>query len=392
MKSSSDDKVKVLFLGSNTRLYGAERCLLEVASRLHPDRFRPIVVVPDEGELFQRLKGLGIDVRKMELGVLRNRAELLSPVLLRRLLSHIPATFRLASLIKKEGVKIVHSNTSAIFVGALAARITGCPHLWHVREIIRRPKILRALLRILLPFFSFRVVCISNAVKENFKPFFQSQDKKFQIIYDGVEPNLFAPPNRQDSSSHDKLRVGMVARINPWKGHETFLRASGLVAKRLSDIEFYVVGDSLKVYDPIRARLVNLIKTLGIDRQVFFTGFLEYEGVAKLIRSFDVFVLPSESPEPLGIVILEAMAAGKPVVATGHGGPLDIVVPGVTGFLVPPGDPKKMAEGICSLLLDNEKRSKMGGAGLKRVHSLFSIQRHVEKIQNLYEATLKARA
>jgi len=131
------------------------------------------------------------------------------------------------------------------------------------------------------------------------------------------------------------------------------------------------------VYEPLRQRIASRAENLGLDGSLVWTGQLSYKALAQLLATYDVFVLPSSHPEPLGIVMLEAMACGKPVVATRQGGPLDVVVDGVTGLLVPPNDPPAMAAAIESLLSSEERRREMGGAGAVRVREEFTIEKHV---------------
>jgi glycosyltransferase involved in cell wall biosynthesis len=377
----------VLFVSSGGLLAGAERCLLETATVLARGPVRPIVVVPYAGKLSAELASRNLDVRVMELGVFRSRTELRSPMVLLRLLQLVPACVRLARLIRRERVDVVHSNTSAVFAGAFAALITRRPHIWHVREILPRRGPAWRLVHWLIPRLSSRVVCVSSAVMDQFDHAPPDQHQRLRLVADGIPVDDFVAAAGELHRSPSP-RVGMHSRINPWKGHETFVEAAARVRQKFPDTQFFIVGECLNAYRPLRDRLVATVQRLGLDRHMTLTGYLPYHQVARLLASYDVFVLPSSSPEPLGIVLLEAMAFGKPVVATNQGGPLDVVEPGVTGLLVPPDDPSAMADALIALLESAETRRAMGRAGAARVRDLFTIERHVAQLLDVYcEAT-----
>jgi glycosyltransferase involved in cell wall biosynthesis len=108
-----------------------------------------------------------------------------------------------------------------------------------------------------------------------------------------------------------------------------------------------------------------------------------------VFAAFDIFVLPSILPEPFGLVVIEAMASGKPVVATAPGGPSETVVDGETGFLVPPSDASAMVQALEVLLADPQRRVSMGDAGRRRACEMFSLPRYVTEFEELYDAVLK---
>jgi glycosyltransferase involved in cell wall biosynthesis len=108
----------------------------------------------------------------------------------------------------------------------------------------------------------------------------------------------------------------------------------------------------------------------------------------EVLAAFDIFILPSTQPDPFPTVILEAMSAGIPVIATAHGGPLEMVVDGETGLLVPPGDPAALAAAIELLLLDAPKRKAMGDAGRRRIENEFALDTSLNRVQQVYSATL----
>jgi glycosyltransferase involved in cell wall biosynthesis len=131
----------------------------------------------------------------------------------------------------------------------------------------------------------------------------------------------------------------------------------------------------------------NRIAELGLNNSVRLVGFRD--DAISLIAAADIFVLPSLN-EPFGLVLLEAMALGKPVVATASGGPLEIVIDGVTGLLVPPATPLQLAEAINRLLCDRELREQMGAAGLRRFQECFTADRMAAETAAVYRQVCDA--
>ncbi len=158
--------------------------------------------------------------------------------------------------------------------------------------------------------------------------------------------------------------VGIVGRLQEWKGQEVFLRAAALVADIDPDVRFLVVGGAILGWEGnYPERLERLARQLGVEERVFFAG--HQDDVYPWIDALDVVVHASFG-EPFGLVLVEAMALGKPLVATGQGGPSDIVEDGISGLLVPPGDHEAMAQAVAGLLVDPERRARMGACAAER--------------------------
>jgi len=138
------------------------------------------------------------------------------------------------------------------------------------------------------------------------------------------------------------------------------------------------VGDG-----PLRGKLEGLVRELGLENRVRFLGSKDREEIPEILAITDIFVLPSLS-EGLPTAVIEAMAAGCPVVATAVGGTAEVVADGETGLLVPPRDPDALAEGMKILLQSRATRRKMGEAGAKRAREYFSIERMVREYEALY--------
>jgi glycosyltransferase involved in cell wall biosynthesis len=133
-------------------------------------------------------------------------------------------------------------------------------------------------------------------------------------------------------------------------------------------------------------RLKSLVRSLDIDDKIIFTGFRS--DIPRFISAFDIVVLASSEPEPFGLVVIEGMAAGKPVIATASGGILDIIEDGVNGLLVPCKDSKAMAEAILEIVFNKDKAQRMGLAARRRVAERFTMERQIKAVEELYDSLL----
>jgi glycosyltransferase involved in cell wall biosynthesis len=183
-------------------------------------------------------------------------------------------------------------------------------------------------------------------------------------------------------NADDKV-VGTITRLVWKRGHEELLRAAALVARAEPAAKLLVVGDG-----PLRRSLEDQALSLGLNGGVRFLGAVPQ--AARLLPHFDVFVLSSVW-EGMSNGLLEAMAAGRPVVATRVGGNPEVVVDGESGLLVPPKDPQALADAVLRLLRDRELAGRLGEAARRRVASEFTLEQMVQRLETLYDDLLARR-
>jgi glycosyltransferase involved in cell wall biosynthesis len=176
---------------------------------------------------------------------------------------------------------------------------------------------------------------------------------------------------------HQAPVVGNVAALVPHKGQRHLVEAAALVVRKVPDARFVVAGEG-----ELRQSLERQIREHRLEKHVFLAGFRP--DVLSLHKAFDIFVMSSIT-EGLGTSLLDAMAAGKPIVATATGGIPEVVDDGVTGFLVQPRDNRGMADAIVKLLKDDDLRQRMGLAGLKRARERFSADRMLRETLRVYQ-------
>lgn len=365
---------RVLILANSGNIVGGgELSLLGLLGALDRERYDPTVVCPFEGSLVPRLRALGVPVCLAPMPTLRQ----VPPV---AALRAVPAFVRLL----RQGFDLVHANGSRCMVyGGVAARWAGAPCIWHVR-IIERDRWLDAPLAAL----ASAIVANSLATAQRFR-FAHWAAAKVTVIHNGVDVAAFqaAPrpsPLRTAWGGASGLRlVGNVSRLVPFKGQRYFLRAAALLAMQHKEVRFIVVGDG-----PLRGELEEEARRLGLGARLHFAG--HREDIPNVMAALDVFVL-SSLEEHFGRVLIEAMAAETPVVATAAGGVPEIIEDGRSGILVPPGDADALADAISRLLCDEALRRSVAEAGARRVASHFSIQQHAERVERLYARLLSGR-
>jgi glycosyltransferase involved in cell wall biosynthesis len=209
---------------------------------------------------------------------------------------------------------------------------------------------------------------------------------KVLTIYNGIDPTPFAQPidrtatRQQWGISPDAPLVGMVARLTPAKGLPILLKAFAIVHANLPTARLLLVGTG-----ELESDLMAQTNALDLQNVVIFAGLRK--DVPAFLACLDLFVL-SSLWEGFPNVLLEAMSAGLPAVATTVGGTPELVLDGETGLLVPPADAEKLAHAILSLLQNPEQRKKMGEAGLARVKEKFSIGNMVQQTESLYDTLL----
>jgi len=225
------------------------------------------------------------------------------------------------------------------------------------------------------------MVCISHAVREWLVGRGVPPDKA-RVIHYGIEPAKFSEPRvnlRAQWGLNDNAVVGSIGRLEPQKGHDLLIQAMPELCMRVPSARLLIAGHDPRGYG---ATLRRLIDRLGLEEKVRLVGF--QEDVVSFLNALDVFAFASSS-EGFGQVLVEAMAAAKPVVASKISPLTEIAVDGNTGLLVEPGDPTAFANAIMSLLKNPIERERMGLRGRERVKKFFTAERMARQTLALYE-------
>ncbi|MBN1439868.1 MAG: glycosyltransferase family 4 protein [Anaerolineales bacterium] len=368
--------MRVLFLHGVGDLYGASRCLVRLASALREDGHEVEVWLPDAGPIVTKLESAGVacELAPELRGITRNTYHRRRSLI--HFLSESPGRIlSLSRKIRAARPDVVHTNMATLVTAGLAARLSGRPHLWHVREwfgeFSREWVIFQWLLRVC----SDRIVCISKTVADQFHPVIR---KKTRIIYDGLsDSEIQAVSQARVQAFKSKFglerhpAVGVVGRIK-WKrkGQEVFLRAASLLRNEFPQTRFLCIGSPFPGNEDHLESLQRLAAELGMNHMWIVTGDVD-ENLAA-IAALDILVHPPCQPEPFGMVVTEAMALGKPVIGSDLGGIKEQVENNRTGLLIPPNDPPALAEAIKILLNNETLRLTMGARGRARCRECFS--------------------
>jgi glycosyltransferase involved in cell wall biosynthesis len=392
----------ILFFDHTAEMGGGEFALLHLVKALNRDRYSPIVVLACDGPLNERLQAaqiptlvlpLSMSVIKVSKDSLGGRSLLQIGAML-RILRYI---VRLRRVLQEYRVDLVHTNSlKADLIGGIAGRLAGVRVLWHVRDRIADdylpPQVAR-LFRRLCHMIPHVVVANSQATimtlglpAHRYRPDDQWQGVgNCYVVHDGVPEGATLAHAPQSMPSPHPL-VGLVGRISPWKGQHVFIQAAERVHRRFPTARFQIIGAPLFGEEEYAQQVRNQVKDLGLTDCVEFLGFRT--DVPELMQALDVLVHASTIGEPFGQVVIEGMAAGKPVIATNGGGVPEIIEDGVTGLLAPMGDAAALAERMERLLADPQMAQAMGVAGRERVQSHFTVAHTARKIERVYDRTL----
>lgn len=391
---------KVLFVDHTATLGGGELALLQIVMNLDKNRYQPVVVLFSEGKLALKLREVGIETRVMTLSseVTETRKDSLGPHTLlktKNIWDTMAFAFRLARFIRAEKIDLVYTNSlKSDVIGGLAARLAGRPLIWHIRDRIEEDylpapvvRAFRALCR-LVPDY---ILANSNATLQTLK---LPRQERATTVYSGVDTAQCVVPD----AIHGEMpapaapfcalstapRIGLVGRISRWKGQHIFLQAAAQVRARFPDAQFQIVGAAFFDEQDYENELRELACSLELGKSVEFTGFRN--DVPEVMAGLDILVHASTSGEPFGQVVVQGMAAGKPVVATNGGGIPEIVVDGLTGLLVPMADADAMAAAICHLISKPALAQQMGLMGRQRVLEQFTIEHTIFKVEQVFNS------
>lgn len=337
---------RILFVNHTGELGGAELTLLPVAHRY---RDRCAVVLLKDGPLRGRMTQLGVTVMLLPggegmLGVKRQGGAL-------RALASVPAVLgtvrRLGRLARTFDVIYANTQKSAV-VSFLAGKLTGTPVVWYLHDIMTEQHfagIQRKAAIGLANWAAHSVICNSAASRDAFVAC-GGDPKRVTVAPAGVDPHLFdeVPGSNTDAIRReihvgDAPLVGMFGRLAAWKGQHVLIDA----LPEMEGVHAVFVGDALFGEERYRDEIQAYARTLGVGGRVHWLGFRD--DVPLLMRSCDLVVHASVSPEPFGRVIVEAMMARRPVIASAHGASAELLGPEYP-FLVPPGDAAALAEAV----------------------------------------------
>ncbi len=367
---------------------GAPDIIRSICGHLDPERY--------EVTLVYGLTSRPSEKTKEFLREFRGRIEVVSCLKREiRILDDLAAMVRLYLFFRREKFDMVHTHTAkAGFIGRIAARLAGVPVVMHTPHGHNFYGYFNSLgnkfivmLERIAAFFADRIVVFTDLEKRDMLRYKICSGSKIDVIRSGIDLSRFENVKAGAKKKHAEfnigphdLLVGMIGRLESVKGPDCFLDAAKIIAGELPQARFLIVGDG-----SLKEELMARSGRLGISDKVIFTGWRE--DIPEILSMLDVLVLPSLN-EAVGRVLLEAGAAGKPIVATDVGGVPEVLKNGETGILVPPRDPGRMAEAVAGLLRDEKRRHRMGRAAKDWVRKRFDEDKMISQLRDIYEESV----
>jgi sugar transferase (PEP-CTERM/EpsH1 system associated) len=366
----------ILHLITELNVGGAEKALSRFLTRLDRDRFAPIVasLYDGDGLVAQEIRAQGIPV--IDLGMEAKW--------------RVDAFWRLYRLLVQSRPIILHTwMFHANVIGRVIGRLAKVPIIISSRRNVHIGKGWREVINRWTAPVADHLIAVCELARQVEIERTGVSPEHVTTIYNGVDAEQYSAANPQARAqirqifgiAADALLVGAVGRLHRQKGFRDLLAAFVEVREQIPAARLLLVGDG-----ELRDELENQARSSGLSNGVVFAGIRS--DIPRTLAGLDLFVLPSLW-EGMPNAVLEAMATGLPVVSTAVGGTPEIIVDGVTGFLVPPRNPSALAGAITTLLQDAHLRRKMGQAGRRRTEQHFSLGETARQTQALYQTLLQ---
>ena len=357
-------KTKILYVITSLGLGGAEKLLLSYLKKLDHNKYKFYVC-----SLREKPDDLLIEISKYAEVTNLQIGNKFNPI----------AIFYLLKLLRQVKPDIIHTHLFQ------ARFYTSIAYLFYKNSILithkhnnvnPRKHSIFIVLEMLSISFNKKVIAISQSVKNSLIRYEFVSEKKINVIHNGVDCQKFDNLTNFNSRSNNKpIIIGTICRLERQKGIRYLLLAMKIILTKFPLVQLEIVGDGT-----LAGELKDLSRKLGISNSVKFFG--KFADVIPFYKKMNVFVLPSLY-EGFGIVLLEAMAAGVPIVATNVDGIKEVVIDGVSGILVPPKNPKAIASAVTKIIESPPLARSLVNEGLQR-SKLFDIKEHVTKIDNFY--------
>ena len=385
----------VVFVECAAAMGGVQFSTLYLAQHLDPALWKPVVVCPEDGDLPDACRRLGIEVHVFEQPKLRstsfrirNDVRLPDPTAwLWDGVAMLVAVRRLARWLAQTNPDLV--VTKGLFshlYGGLAARKLGIPCIWHVQDFIseRFLGLYRRAFNLAASLLPDHIIADGAAIRRQLR----AVEDRISVILNGVDTNVFRPgidgmSLRKELGLPDgAIVVGHVGRMTPWKGQHYLLEAFARIAPEMPNAYLVFVGDPVFDTDSYQRKLLSLTANLGLTERVRFAGYRH--DMPEVLASMDVFAFTSVEKDTSPLTLLSAMAAGLPIVAFDIEGVRELIDEGEQLLLTPRGEADALAESLLRLLSDAQLRRRLSASARRQAESKFSLERHATSIEEVF--------
>jgi len=386
---------RILYLENAIGWGGAAICLKLMAQHLDRSRYVPVITTPHSDANYAAYGDVAawhhIPDRRFDKSLLVEKYRV--PAKVASICNYagniLPYAVQLVSLVKRERIDLIHLNNEPInnMAGVIAAKLCGIPCVSHVRGwVMWNSPMSRKLYG-----WVDQVITVADWVRESVLALGMPEER-VQTINDGRILDEFLRPFDVGKTRESlgikpgQVAVGMVGLLIPWKGHQVFLDAAEILQRTHPDCALLVVGDAPANCTEYGNGLLAQARERNLAN-VRFVG--RRNDIPDVMRALDIVVHASIEPDPYPNVVIEGMAAGRPVIASRLGGPPEMMEHQVSGMLVEPGKPQVLADAISSLIDRPELRSSLGNKAIKTAFAKWSIESHICEVQKVYDEVLK---
>jgi glycosyltransferase involved in cell wall biosynthesis len=385
--------MKVCFISHSVQLGGAELSLLELIEVLSMRGIQCLCVLPGRGALNDLLTEKGVETTVIPFKQWVHRGKSIFGRLRRMLpLRHVPGVLRLVKEIRRSRSDVVFTNTIAVGAGAVAARIAGKPHVWHLREFGHDDHALSydlglRISRNLIGRISSACIANSEAVAAEYRSALNGTE--LTVIYNSVNiPTLDETPSVDGPWRHDgAIRCVLLGKLLPGKGQEDAVNAMVKLRHMNVSAELLLLGGAVDA--EYLMRIQRIVEQYNLSDRIHLLGHSNQP--IPLLNTADVVLMCSRR-EAFGRVTVEGMKLGKPVIGTRSGGTPEIIQDGETGFLYTAGDAEELAQKIGYLYSHRNTRHEMGTQAGLRARKRFNSQLYGREVENVLQRVVSVRS
>lgn len=386
--------INILFVHANNEdIGGADYCQYKLVTQLNKKKFNPIVCLSLKTSIYHLYIKNNIKIYTIDMERIKKDFNI---KYLFRLIHMFPHTIiRLLKIIRDENIDLIQGNDLLDVYGPIAGKLSGTKTIQYIRLILTTPPIFKQLITFIVYIINDKIITVSESVASLMFSTHKYMRPKAVTCYDWVDFKTVGHDEvhlgliEEFNLNPKTLLIGVIGRIEPWKGQKVFIKAAAIVKHIFPGTVFFVVGGSVKGRgrDKYQRNLFSLAQDLSIEDSVIFTG--HRRDIKNIMESLDIIVHTSIEPDPLPGVVLEAMYCSKPVIAVNAGGVREEIINGTTGVLYTANDHNALAESIIFLIKNPTLAKKMGKEAQIRVNKVFDKNNLIHRIESIYESTIK---